>query len=278
MRPWTSAAPNHLTTVRRNRTRRRRRGLIFLAFALFTIAATKVAFAIQSPPIPNNFSTPAIHNLLSQVHFPPIEPNLRLLAVSVEPHFPRKVSRATRADWITCGWGLTNPVNFESRVTKLPADPVLVLADGYLKCKSIRSALFDPQVSVAGYPAGHFGDYEYAGLLVPAWIEFFDEANLREIFHTLAGVADGPDSSAFAYYEMEDPQMKLADYRRASGFSPELLVEFVGGTDLRIEVNFTQGRMLIQVDNRWDFYNLNQPQAGFLREIITAGENNPPDT
>ncbi|HEY4247956.1 MAG TPA: hypothetical protein VGM64_13970 [Lacunisphaera sp.] len=262
--------------TRRSRIRQRRQVLAFLALALSTVIATQAAFAIQPPPTPNDFSAPAIHNLLWQVHIPIVEPGLRLLPVSIEPHFPRKVSRAARAVWITCGWGVTNPINFESRVTKLPADPVLVLANGYLKCQSIRSALFDPQVSVAGYPAGHFGDDEYAGLLVPAWIEFFDEASLRKIFHTLAGVADGPDSSAFAYYEMEDPQMKLAEYRRASGFSPELLVEFVGGTDLRIEVNFTQGRMLIQVDDRWDFYNLDQHQAGCLREIIAAGENKPP--
>ena len=278
MLPVPLIAQNNSVPVRTSRNRQHRRILAFLALALPTVVSTQTALAIQSPPTPTDAFARDAHNYRSQVHFPAIEPHLHLLPVSIEPHFSRKVSRAARADWITCGWGVANPPDFVPRITKLPADPVLVLANGYLKCKSIRSALFDPQVSVADYPAGHFGDYEYAGLLVPAWIEFSDETSLRAIFHTLASLADGPDDFRFAYYEMEDPQMKLADFRHTSGFTSELLLEFVGGTNLRIELNFTQGRMLIQVDNRWDFYHLNQHQAGLLREIVAARKSNPPAT
>ena len=277
MRPAALTGQNNLTPDWKNRSCQNYALSRFPVAVLSAIVATQTAFAVQSPLTWTDAFAPVIHNSLLQVHFPVIEPKIHLLPVSIEPRFPARDLRAARAEWITCGWGLTNPVTFESRVTKLPSDPVLVLANGYLKCKSIRSALFDPQVSVAGYPTGHFGDYEYAGLLVPAWIEFSDETVLREIFRTLACLADGPDDLEFAIYEMEDPELKLSDYRRATGFIPELLIEFVGGMDLRIELNFTQGRMLIQANTRWDFYNLNQHQAALLRTTVATRKNVPPD-
>ncbi|MEO6992868.1 MAG: hypothetical protein ABI273_04500 [Lacunisphaera sp.] len=278
MQPVASASPNHPVPAPSSRTRQRRRFLTLLALALSFVVATQPALAIQAPPAPIDVVAPGIHNYLSHVHFPAIEPHFHLLPVSIEPHFSRKDFPPARAMWSTCGWGVAYPTNFAPRITKLPADPVLVLANGYLKCKSIRSALFEPQVSVADYPAGHFGDYEYAGLLVPAWIEFSDETSLRKIFHTLTSLADGPDDIWYDYYEADDSPVKLADYRQTTTFTPELLIEFVGGTNLRVELNFTQGRMLIQVDDRWDSYHLNQHQAGLLRKIIAAGKNNPSAT
>jgi hypothetical protein len=277
MRSGTLTAQNPPRPDRKNRVRQNYRTLRFTACVLPAIAAAQIAGAVRPQTSTTNLFTRSIPHPLPQVHLPVIEPHIPLLPISIQPHLLARDFRSARADWITCGWGLANRVTFESRVTKLPPDPVLVLAHGYLKCKSIRSALFDPQVSVAGYPTGHFGDYEYASLLVPAWIEISDEANLREIFHTLTSLAEGPDDPEFALYEMEDPELELSDYRRASKFTPELLIEFVGGTDLRIELNFTQSRMLIAVDTRWDFYNLNQPQAYLLRKIIKAKKNMLPD-
>jgi len=276
MQPGILTARNNSAIGRKHQVCQNHRAIRFLGCILLAMVAARIAFAVRPPPSTAEVFAESIRYCLPQVQPPAIGLKIHLLPITIEPRFPGRDFRgAARAGGIICGWEAFNPSPFKPRVTKLPADPVLVLANGYLKCTSIRAALFDPQVSIADYPPGHFGDFEYAGLLVPAWIEFSDEATLQKIFQTLARLADGPDATDFAIYEMEDPELKLADYRSGSMFTPELLVEFVGGTNLRIELNFTQGRMLVQADDRWDFYHLNQPQAYLLRKIVMAESNKP---
>jgi len=180
---------------------------------------------------------------------------------------PMKRQRFDRFYWGGCGGGRTLVV--EPRVTKLPVDPMLVLSDSYLKCEKVRAAFFGPVVSVASYPPGYFGDYEYEGQLVSDWIEISDEGLLQQLFTVLVEVADGPDED-MDYYEWDSETLQLAALSKRTGFSPEMVVEFVGDAPLAVEINLSSGRMLIQAGDKWDFYSVDRLSAAALRDLLGA--------
>jgi hypothetical protein len=175
--------------------------------------------------------------------------------------------------WRTCGFGGVGDLNGEPRTTKLPADPILVLGESYLKCQMIKAALLEPTVSVEFYPPGYFGEYEYEGLLASDRFEFSDEATLEKLFKLLVEVVKVPDNGEMIedfLYDFEEPELKLADYRKQTGFFPEFIFEFVGEKPLRMEINLTKGRLLIQAGDQWDGYEIDRRSAAALRELLLA--------
>jgi len=185
---------------------------------------------------------------------------------------PAMRHRFDRFYWGGCGGGRSLVV--EPRITKLPSDPMLMLGDGYLKCRMVRAALFEPAISVASYPPGYFGEYVYEGLLVSDWIEFFDETLLRQLFAVLVETPNGPDEE-MEYYEWDNEALKLAELRKGTGFFPELVIEFIGEAPLAIEINLTRGRMLIQAGDKWDFYSVDRLSAAALRTMLVAEQTKP---
>lgn len=175
--------------------------------------------------------------------------------------------------WRTCGFGGDLRFSGELRITKLPVDPILVLGESYLKCQMIKAALFEPAVSVEFYPPGYFGEYEYEGLLISDRLEFSDEATLEKLFRLMAEVVKAPADEEMIEELLDDetePELKLADYRKNTGFSPEFIFEFTGETPLRMEINLTRGRLLIQAGEQWDGYEIDQQSAVALRTLLWA--------
>ena len=186
------------------------------------------------------------------------------------------LSRLTeRFLWHGCGFGGTGSLLAELRPSSLPADPLLVLGEGYLKCRMITAMLFEPTVSVEFYPPGYFGEYEYAGLLASDRFEFTEEKTLERIFQLLTEVARPRNLDEYEYREIddlefEDADLKLADYRKLVGFVPELLFEFSGEKILRVEINLTSGQLLIQAEEKWDAFEIDRPSAAALRALLWA--------
>ena len=172
-----------------------------------------------------------------------------------------------------CGGGRVESVNFEQRKSKLPADPVLVLGDVYLRCTLIKAVAIEPAVVMTDYPRGYFGDYEYAGWLVTDRFEFSDEPTLKRIFQLLVEAVASPDYDAM-FEELENDsngtELKLADYRKQTGFVPEMVFELVGEKTLRMEINLTRGRLLIQTGEKWDGYMLDRWSGADLRALLSA--------
>lgn len=163
-------------------------------------------------------------------------------------------------------------VDFDSR-RRLPTDPTSLLSDSYMKCRLIKAALLETRVPILAYPAGYFGDLEYDGLLVSDWFEFSDEAMLKNLFGLLVEVIDGPDYGELDFYLDGTLDLKLSDYRKNTGFNPELVFEFIGDTPLRIEVSLTAKRLVIQAGEKWDFYCLDQWSAAALKDILTTEQS-----
>jgi hypothetical protein len=184
------------------------------------------------------------------------------------------LSRLTeRFLWHGCGFGGTGSLLAESRPSSLPADPLLVLGEGYLKCRMITAMLFEPTVSVESYPAGYFGEYEYEGLLASDRFEFPDEATLEKLFNLLVEVVKVPGNEEMIeeFFDDEgDPELNLADYRKSTGFFPEFMLEFLGEKPLRVEINLTKGRMLIQAGEKWGGYEIDSRSAAALRALVWA--------
>lgn len=158
-------------------------------------------------------------------------------------------------------------------MTKLPVDPIFVLGESYLKCQVIKAALLEPTVSVESYPRGYFGEYEHEGLLISDRFEFSDEATLEKLFKLMVEVvkvpADGEMIEEFRDDELE-PELKLADYRKNTRFFPEFIFEFAGEKPLRMEINLTRGRLLIQAGEQWDGYEIDNLSAQALRALLMA--------
>ncbi len=192
-----------------------------------------------------------------------------LLPIAVEPRYPPPpVLRAKSYYWGDCGGGRATNDTFEPRLTKLPADPTLILADGYLKCRLIKATTFEARVPIALYPDGYFGDLEYEGRLISDRVELSTEAELKQLFELLVRAAKEPDDWEMEFYVENGLEPKLSDFRNESCFIPELLFEFVGETVVRIEINLTTERLLIQAGDRWECYTLDWRCATALSKII----------
>ena len=148
-------------------------------------------------------------------------------------------------------------------------DPVGEIGAAYLQSRSVKAVLLDPEFRVSDYPEGHFGSWVQDGLLVKERVEFTDEANLRHVFALLVESIGEPDDEPFDWWrEAPGPKMSAADFRRRSGFVPELSFEFVGAVPLRIELNATQRRMLIQAGDRWGIHALDRWAAVALKDLM----------
>ena len=249
-----------------------------LVASLLAGTAAGIAFgSAQVGPLVGDSVALRIKEYMARSISSAITPKILQHEVTVElRHPPTELRRMNPFYWGGCGGGGIANYDFEPRTTKLPVDPTLVLADAYLKCQMIRAAIFEPQVPVAFYPAGYFGEYEYAGLLVRDWLEFSDETVLGQLFGLLVKVAKEPDDWEMEFVLENGSEPKLADYRQNTGFTPELLFEFVGGIPLRVEINLTRDRLLIQAGDRWDCYALDSGSAATLKALALAKQNKLP--
>ena len=177
----------------------------------------------------------------------------RPFSQAVEPHFHLLEMHLGRSAYLfgCSGDGIAN-LDFKPRQTKLPVDPTLIIANGYLKCKMVKATIIDPRILITDYPAGYFGDFESEGQLVIDWFEIANEPQLKQLFDQLVRIAKEPNDweRGYNYFNSLDP--KLADFRNSMGFTPELLFEFVGDVSIKIEINVTTERVLIQSGDRWE--------------------------
>ncbi len=199
---------------------------------------------------------------------PPTEPPSAWKAkIRIEPHPLKADPDKRRAFWITCGGGFSNRFVFEQRATKLPDDPTLILASGYRSCQRMDIFILEPRVPVAFYPTGYFGDYVYENILVKDRMELFDETLLRQLFLLIAeGAIAVNDLEA---YWFDEPQLvQVTDFRKESHFIPELVIEMVSPDEVRIELDFTHEKILIQKADRWESYLLDPGAAAAIRKIV----------
>ena len=233
-----------------------------LAILLIGVAIS-TAFATGGVPVGDDGFGLRIQEYMARSIAAAPPPKFLHREVSVAPHYPSLEPRRSRYSyWSGCGGtGRMGNFNFEPRATKLPVDPTLVLGSAYLRCRIIKAAIIDSRVPVASYPAGYFGDFEYEGLLVSDWLEFADEAMLRRLFGLSVELAGEPDFWEPDFDAKDGHDIMLADYRKDSGFTPEVLLEFFGETTLRVEINLTTERLLIQAGDRWECYGLDKWRA-----------------
>lgn len=164
----------------------------------------------------------------------------------------------------------------EPRPSKLSTSPALLVSESYLKCQAINVGVIEPRVLATDYPPGHFGAFEYAGLLVSDWLEISEEASLRRLFALLievVGESTTANNDEGGLLEL-DEAFSLADYRKDYDFRPELVLEFVGASPLIVELDLTKQRLLIQVNDRWDVLVLDPWSATALGALIVTERNN----
>jgi hypothetical protein len=119
------------------------------------------------------------------------------------------------------------------------------------------------------------GEFEYKGILVSDWLEFSDETKLRQLLSLLLEVARDPDEWEMDFEEDTGVELKVADYRRNTQFTPELVFEFVGDTTIQMEINLTTERVLIQASERWEVYNLDPWSAAALKAMVMEERGGP---
>jgi len=244
------------------------RAIIARFVALVIGLASCAAFAGQTRPLIDEAFVLSVKETMTLSLLSAPAPKLPP-ALVVALRYPPPESRRTRFGyWHTCGWG--SVVYPAPRATKLPVDPVFILADGYRKCRSITASLLEPRVMVGAYPIGYFGDFTYEGVLVSDRLEFSDEPGLQQLFGLMVRLAKEPEDYWDPGFEWKDPDLKLTEYRDQTQFTPELVLEFVGETTVRLEINLTTKRLLVQSGERWEMYDLDQKSAAALKEVLTA--------
>ena len=231
------------------------------------------AVAVPLEPLIDESITRRIQAHLAHNFASIIPTTATLLPIAVEPHYPPPpVLRAKSYYWGGCGGGRATNDNFEPRLSKLPADPTLILADAYLKCRLIKATAFEARVPIALYPDGYFGDLEFEGRLISDRAELSTEAELKRLFELLVRAAKEPDDWEMKFHVENGLEPKLSDFRNETCFTPELLFEFVGETVVRIEINLTIERLLIQAGDRWEYYTLDWRSAAVLSKIIGTAQ------
>jgi hypothetical protein len=160
-------------------------------------------------------------------------------------------------------------VSGERRKTML-ADPVAAIGAAYLQSRSVKAALLDPRVHVDSYPEGRFGSWLQDGVLVTERVEITGESEIRQVFALLVEAIEGPDETFDYLGEEPSSGTSLADYRRNTGFVPEVTFEFVGATSLRAELSLKQGRLLLQAGDRWEVYALDRWSGAALKQLLSA--------
>lgn len=190
---------------------------------------------------------------------------------SVDPRYSRWKWGFANDYWAGCGFGTENRFNFERRPMKLPDDPTLILGAGYLKCERIDISILEPRVHVESYPTGYFGDHVYENVLIEKRVEFSDEAVLRQLFFLMVEAATGVDDNWSFLLDDMNADLNVADFRKATGFIPELLIEFVGETNVRVEMNLNRRRVLILSGDRWEVYELHSKSAAAVENIAIKG-------
>jgi len=218
----------------------------------------------------NDVFTRRIQEQLRRNAAPLILPKTWQTNVSVTSRYPPWAMSRRSFLWAGCGWGTPGKFNFEQRQTKLPDDPTLILAAGYQKCERIDISILDSSVPVYAYPAGYFGDYVYESVLIADRMEFSDEDSLRHIFILTVEAAAMVDDIWPFWLDERPSEVTLVDFRKETGFNPELLIEFVGETNVRIEINLTMQRVLILSGDRWESYALDPGSAAALQNIASA--------
>jgi hypothetical protein len=174
----------------------------------------------------------------------------------------------SRRCWCRCGvsnFTFVSPV----REAKL-VDPVAAVGAAYLKSRSVKAVLFDREVPVAHYPEGHFGSWVQAGMLVLEQAEFTDETEIRQVFALLAEAIGESDEAVEWWLYEPGPKLSANDYRRHTGFVPELTFEFTGAVPLRVEISPKCQRMLVQAGDRWDVYAIDRLSVAALKDLLTA--------
>ncbi len=238
--------------------------------SLLIEAASCAALGAHAGPLIDEAFVLSVEEFMSRSLLSVAAPKLPPAQVVVALRYPPPESRRTRFHpWSGCGWG--SAVYPAPRMTKLPVNPIFILVAGYRQCRRIVATMIEPRVPVGLYPAGHFGDFIYEGLLVSDRLEFSDEPTLQQVFGLLAETAEEPESDWAWYFEgWDDPELKLVEYRNKTRFTPELLLEFVGETTVRIELNLTTRRLLVQTGERWEMYTLDQRSGAALQNLVTA--------
>jgi hypothetical protein len=169
------------------------------------------------------------------------------------------------------GCGHAYPVSFaDFPATAEFPDLYRTLGDAYLNCRLIRASLLDQRVSAGHFPEGHFGEWVYEGVLVAGRTDFTDETVLRHVFTLVMETVAGPEDLLEYWTGELDAVNSIRDYRKTTGFVPEMTFEFVGVVPVRVELNTAQERVLIQAGDKWGGYLLDRGSAAALRELLKA--------
>lgn len=152
-------------------------------------------------------------------------------------------------------------------------DPIAVMSDAYLNCRVIAvdvlaSDLTDSDVTESAFPVCALG--ASVGEVVPVMgrREISNSGSLRELFSLLAEAIGDPEEPMDFWVEVPDSTAPMGDYLRDTSFEPELLVEFVGGRPLQVQISWAQRRIMVQAGDYWDGYELDAGAARALQKYL----------
>ena len=135
----------------------------------------------------------------------------------------------------------------------------------------IKASLLDRRVLATHYPEGHFGEWIHEGVLVTNRIKIADQTRMGLVFSLLAEAIDGSDYlSEEVWLESGQPDISVGDYRRSSGFVPDLVVDMAGDSSVRVEIDLIQERILVQSGADWESYVMDRLSAAALKELLAG--------
>jgi hypothetical protein len=169
-----------------------------------------------------------------------------------------------------CGCRGFSGFRWAPRPPRLP-DPVAALGESFRNSRAIKAVVLDQRVLAADYPDGYFGDWTQDGMLVTARIDIAGETSMQLLFRLLTEAIGEADSlSEEEWAEPGEPDPSVNEYRRTSGFSPGLSLEFPGEPCARVDIALTQQRLLLQVGDRWESYALDRWSAEAIEAFLSA--------
>lgn len=152
-------------------------------------------------------------------------------------------------------------------MARLP-DPVVALGAAFREGRAIKVSILERRVLATDYPEGYFGHWIHEGILVSDRVEITDGPEARLVFALLAETVGEIDEEEYFWFEEAVAGMSAADYRRATGFVPDLVVDFAGAPRVRVEINLSLRRALIEVGHDWEVFVTDRWAADALLEFV----------
>ncbi len=236
-------------------------GLLVLAWSAPVLAArARPARAVVLPP---KLDLPAIPIVFSTPRFPTLAEQMKAstgnaLSGGIVPR---------RSIFHGCG-GMGVRLVVDPRPNQLVL-PLAALGEAYLKCRMIRVNLLAPEVPVASYPPGYFGDWTDDGIMVLQRAEFTDEAQMRALFLQLAASTDVPEDDEDSWLYAEDEDMTVGKFLKNSVRGSQWTIDFVGEVPVHLAFVARAGRLFVEAGDRWSSYALSAGQAAALAEMLT---------